>query len=719
MGSDLGVADAAVPYADLREDLGIDSRDAAAAETDSRDAMAAETDSRDAMAAETDSRDAIAAETDSRDAMAPEDAGKDAGGEAEAQPRVPTLALLAGALGGEGAADGIGPDARFRRPTGIASDGAGNLFVTDTGNCTIRKVVIATAAVSTIAGSPRSSGDEDGTADARFYAPGAITWDGAGKLYVLDNCIIRQIVVATGAVTTLAGSPEVCGSVDGTGAEARFSGGGGLVTDGAGNLFVTDNHTVRKVVLATAQVTTLAGAAGDSGTADGIGKDARFKRPTAMAVDGTGNLFVADQDNYAIRKVIIATGEVTTLAGVPGKPGRADGARDAAHFDSPSGVIYDGAGNLFVTDLSNRLVRKVVVATGEVTTLAVGLAYPTSVAYDGTGNLFVTDGNYTLSKVVIASGEVTTFAGLSQYQGAAAGSGDTNFVSLAHITGDGAGSLFIADSGGHAIRKLTLATGNVTTLANRNRVFWAPQGVAYDGAGNLVVSNGDIIVKIAIAAEEGTLLAGSSDASGTQDGTGPDARFFAPNGLAADGAGNIFVADSLACTIRQVVIATGLVTTLAGSPETCGSADGLRTTARFGYPKAVAYDGAGNLFVADMANSTLRKVVIATGEVSTIAGSPGVSAIVDGIGPDVRFGGPMDLACDGKGNLFVIDGGVIRKMVIGTKAVSTVVGRLGQQAVVLGPLPASLNSPAGIAVGPADELFITDAAESAVLVAKF
>jgi hypothetical protein len=706
MGPDLGVPDTAAPYADLREDLGTDSRDAAGAETDRRDAAALDTDRLDAAAAETDRRDATPAE----------DAGTDAGSEAEAQPRVPTLALLAGALGGSGAADGIGTDARFRRPGGIASDGAGNLFVTD--NHTIRKVVIATAAVRTIAGSPSDSGYADGTTDARFYAPGAIAGDGAGNLFVQDDCMIRQIVIATGMVTTLAGSSGACVSVDGTGTEARFSGGGGLVTDGAGNLFVTDNHTIRKVVIATAQVTTLAGSAGSSGTADGIGKDARFKRPTAMAVDGTGNLFVADQDNYSIRKVIIATGEVTTLAGASGKPGRVDGARDAARFDSPSGLTYDGAGNLFVTDLSNRLIRKVVVATGEVTTLAVGLAYPTGVAYGGTGNLFVVDDDYTIRRVVIASGEVTTFAGLSPHQGATAGTGDINFGSLAHVTSDGAGSLFIADPGAHAIRKLTIATANVTTLANRNGVYRGPQGVAYDGVGNLLVSDITVIVKIGIAAEAGTILAGSPD-EGSQDGTGAAARFFDPSGVAADGAGNLFVADSLACTIRKVVIATGEVTTLAGAPEACSSADGPGKTARFRYPAAVAYDGAGNLFVADTANSTLRKIVVATGEVSTIAGSPGVPAIVDGIGPDARLGGPADVAYDGKGNLFMIDGGIIRKMAIGTRAVTSVVGRLDQRAVVLGPLPASLNSPAGIAVGPAGELFITDAAESAVLVVRF
>jgi sugar lactone lactonase YvrE len=408
------------------------------------------------------------------------------------------------------------------------------------------------------------------------------------------------------------------------------------------------------------------------------------------------------------------------VAGSPGQPGNLNGIRGAARFDSPSGLAYDGAGNLFVTDLSNRQIRKVVVATGQVTTVASGLTYPTAVAYDGAGNLFVTDRDYAIRKVVIATGEVTTFAGLAPQEGATAGTGGSSFVSPGDITSDGAGNLFIADFDGQAIRKLAIATGNVTTLANPSRAYDRPGNLAYDGVGNLLVSDLAVILKVSTTTGEGTLVAGSSSGGNSvEDGIGAAARFFIPEGVASDGAGNAFVADSYGRTLRKVVIATGQVTTLAGSPKTAGSADGKGSAAQFGQPMGVVYDGVDSLFVADMGNCTIRKVVIATGEVSTFAGSSGVSGNVDAVGPDARFTWPTDVAVDGKGNLFVLDQATIRKIVIATKAVSTVVGRPGQQGVVLGPLPAGLNSPGGIAVGPSGELFITDSVEPAVLVARF
>jgi sugar lactone lactonase YvrE len=717
-GADLGVPDVAVP-GDAAEALGPDGRDARVADEvgpDVRPDVPADV--------RTDVQSDVPADVR---ADTPPDVRADVQTEAGPPPTGPRLELLVGTLGGAGTADGVGVNARFHRPTGIASDGAGNLFVGDTDSYTVRKIAMATAAVTTIAGSPMSVGYAygygDGTAAARFDAPGAVAADGAGNLFVRDGCVLRKIVLATGVVTTLASSSEseICGVRDGAGAEVMFTAGGGLVSDGKGNLFSTDGDTVRKLVIATATVTTLAGSSEESGSADGVGEAARFKRPTGMALDGAGNLFVADADNYTIRKVVLATGEVTTVAGSPGQPGKLNGIRGAARFDSPSGLAYDGAGNLFVTDLSNRLIRKLVVATGEVSTVATGLTYPTAVVYDGSGNLFVTDGEYTIRKVVIATGEVTTFAGLPPQQGATAGTGGQSFVLPAGIASDGAGHLFVVDTDGQAVRKVAVATGNVTTLADPTRAYPRPRGVAYAGAGTLLVSDLDlgVIVKVPIATEAGSLVAGGSKGEGIQDGTGAAARFSFPEGVTSDGAGNAFVADFYGQTIRKVVIATGEVTTLAGSSKAYGSADGKGQDARFSQPLALVYDGVDSLFVADTANATIRKVVIATGEVSTLAGSPQVYASVDGVGADARFMAPIDVAVDGKGNLFVLDDATVRKIVIATKTVSTVVGRPGQRGVILGPLPAGLNAPGGIAMGPSGELFITDSVEPAVLVARF
>ena len=187
--------------------------------------------------------------------------------------------------------------------------------------------------------------------------------------------------------------------------------------------------------------------------------------------------------------------------------------------------------------------------------------------------------------------------------------------------------------------------------------------------------------------------------------------------MASDGVGNIFVADSNNHTIRKVVIATGVVTTLAGTAGAPGSTDGTGAAARFDAPDGLATDGAGDLFVSEFPNETIRKVVLATGVVTTIAGSAGVSGSTDGTGLAARFKSPGELASDRAGNLFVADGNTIRKLVVATGVVTTPVGLAGEGfMVVLGPLPARLNHPSSLVVGPTGALFITD--ENAVLVVQ-
>jgi hypothetical protein len=276
------------------------------------------------------------------------------------------IATLAGNSGKCKTADGTGTSAYFTSPRGITTDGT-NLYVAD--NLTIRKVVIATGVVTTLAGSATFSGvgSADGTGPAaKFNGLSGITTDGT-NLYVADNgnFNIRKVVIATGVVTTLAGSAGVSGSTDGTGTAAKFNqnyGLNGLTTDGT-NLYVVDggNHTIRKVVIATGVVTTIAGSAGVTGTTDGTGTAARFNNPSAVTMDGT-NLYVTDAGNQIIRQMVIATGAVTTIAGVPWTPstygGNGDGTGTAARFHGPFGVTTDGK-SLFVVDSSNNTIRKI------------------------------------------------------------------------------------------------------------------------------------------------------------------------------------------------------------------------------------------------------------------------------------------------------------------------------------------------------------------------
>ncbi|MHB8418028.1 MAG: NHL repeat-containing protein, partial [Myxococcales bacterium] len=558
--------------------------------------------------------------------------------------------MLAGQPGGPGNVDGTGAAAHFHGPGGLAFDGAGNLYVVDELNDTIRTVAVATGVVTTLAGSPGVAGSADGTgAAARFDQPSGIAFDGAGNLYVADyaNCAIRMVAVATGAVTTLAGSLGICGSADGIGAAARFDGPSGLALDGAGNLYVADslNNTIRKVVLPFGLVTTLAGSPGVRGSADGTGAAANFDGPSWLALDiptnggaPAGNLYVADQNNNTIRQVIVATGAVTTLAGSPGVFGSADGTGAAARFNSPDGLAFDGVGNLYVADSGNETIRKVAVATGTVTTLAGSPGVHGSA--DGTG----------------AAARFFYPTGLA--------------LDIPTNGGAPAGNLYVADSGNDAIRKVVVATGVVTTLAGSPPVFGSadgtgaaasfslPNGLALDGAGNLYVADwgNDTVRKVAVVTGAVTTLAGSPGVPGHADGTGAAASFGNPSGLAFDGVGNLYVADSGNETIREVAVATGAVTTLAGSPlDLGGSADGTGTAARFNDPTGLAFDGAGNLYVADQYNDTIRKVAVATGVVTTLAGSPGVAGSADGTGAAASFNSPDGLAFDGAGNLYVAD----------------------------------------------------------------
>jgi len=329
----------------------------------------------------------------------------------------PQVTTLAGARGVSGSTDGIGAAASFDGPDGITTDGT-NLFVADTANNNIRKIVIATGMVTTLAGTAGNSAyiAVDGTgAAARFGGPVGIAIDRT-NLYVTDfnTAAIRKIEIATGVVTTLAGTSLRLGSADGIGAAARFNKPAGIATDGT-NLFVADsgNHTVRKVVIATGEVTTLAGTAGSANVTDGTGTAAQFVQPFAMATDGT-NLYVSDFSANTLRKVVIATGVVTTLAGTAGSTGSADGTGAAARFDYPRGLVADGA-NLYVADYNNCTIRQLVIATGMVTTLAgaphrsgstdgttgaeARFSCPSGITSDGT-NLYVSDvGNRTIRTV--------------------------------------------------------------------------------------------------------------------------------------------------------------------------------------------------------------------------------------------------------------------------------------------------------------------------------
>jgi hypothetical protein len=315
--------------------------------------------------------------------------------------------------------------ANFSLTTGVATDSTGAVYVTNSHNAILK--ITHAGVVMTFAGKPDVRGSADGIGSAaRFVYPIGIATDSAANIYVADKVgnTIRKITPA-GAVTTIAGTAGVTGHADGIGGNASFSSPVGVATDRAGNVYVADygNNTIRKITPAGA-VTTVAGLAGESGELDGVGAAARFTTPYSIATDSAGNLFIAEISSHIIRK-ITPEGVVKTLAGKAGVTGHADGIGADATFSAPHGVATDQAGNVYVADYGNNTIRKVT-PTGVVTTIA-GLAgtgdsgefdgigaaatffEPMAVATDGAGNVFVLEAD-NIRKVTPA-GVVTTFAG--------------------------------------------------------------------------------------------------------------------------------------------------------------------------------------------------------------------------------------------------------------------------------------------------------------------
>jgi hypothetical protein len=618
------------------------------------------------------------------------------------------VTTLAGLAGVTGSADGTGSAARFNAPGDVTVDSGGNLYVAEYGNGTIRKVtpVGTNWVVTTLAGLAGNPGSADGTNSvARFYGPISVAVDSATNLYVADfrNDTIRKVtpVGTNWVVTTIAGLAGNVGSQGGVGSAARFNLPAGVAVDSATNVYVADygNDTIRKVTQVLTgfwSVTTLVGLAGSSGTNNGTGSAARFNGPAGVAVDSATNLYVGDWSNYTIRKVtpVGANWVVTTLAGLGGTSGSVDGTNSAARFYLPNGVAVDSATNIYVPDCGNSTIREVapVGANWVVTTLA-GLAMgsvgsadgtgsaarfnsPEGVAVDSAANLYVADQNNDTIRQVTPAGVVTTLAGQAGVSGSLNGTGsNARFNGPWGVAVGTDGSVYVGDGNNNTIRQVTPVGTNwvVTTIAGEAGIAGYangspgqlndPLGVAVDSAGNVYVgdSSSQTIRKVTLV--EGnwvvTTIAGAAYKSGSADGTGSVARFYNPAGVAVDSAGNLYVADSYNYTIRKVTLVEGnwVVTTLAGLAGKAGSADGTNSTARFYYPWSVAVDTNSNVFVTDSGNETIRKVtpVGTNWVVTTIAGVTNEGDGEDGTGSAAQFWYPDGVAVDTNGNVYVTD----------------------------------------------------------------
>jgi len=579
-----------------------------------------------------------------------------------------TVSLVAGkfdfAKGGY--ADGTGANALFNYQHGIVTDASGNIFVCDYSNARIRKVT-PTGVVSTFAGGS-TSGETDGVGtSASFTNIISITKDASDNLYVAENSTdIRKITPAGVVSTFFKGLPDMSGfgnitlspsgdfyissrqaqeifklsktgvlsifagsgtkgAADGLGIAATFSFPTGITTDAAGNVYVSDQgaNIIRKIT-SSGMVTTIAGS-GTAGVTNGIGNKASFNTPSGLVIDAIGNIYVADQGNNAIRK-ITPTGVVSTVLSGVALP--VDGGSNVATFSQPAGLVSDVNNNIYVADAGNNLIRKIS-AAGTVTTFA-GTAgkkgsadggsgtatfnTPTGVCFDASGNLFVADyGNNELRKVT-STGSVTSMALFVAANGASGPLNNPTGVAI-----DANGSIFYTNTYWGTICKI--ANNLNSTFSDGDpggfygKFFVQPYGITVDKSGNVYVADTENsrICKItptgSTTTVAGAYSSGNFPISGSNNGTGISASFNHPKGIAVDGAGNIYVADTGNNLIRKITPG-GVVTTLAGL-LTAGSADGNATVASFNAPAGITINAAGTaLYVSDTGNGLIRKITL-------------------------------------------------------------------------------------------------------------
>ncbi len=628
----------------------------------------------------------------------------------------------------------LGTSASVAPTSGVAVDHAGNVYFTSRFLHAVFKLDPSGVMTRVAgAGTPGYSGDGGQAVAAQLNVPLGVAADSSGNVYVADagNNRIRQIS-ADGRISTFAGNGAQGYSGDGKAAtSASLSGPYGLAVDAGGALYIADygNNCIRKVsaggTISTVAGTGAQGSAGDNGPAT----SAQLNLPLGVAVDSSGNLYIADSNNSLIRKVD-TTGTISTFASYPWPMGVAvdgpgnvyliannsvyklnasgagyrevgtgiggyagdGGPASIAQLDNPLGLAADASGTLYIADQDSGRLRKVL--AGIITTVEGGgtgdggpgffgqLNRPGTVARDSQGNVYINDSaNYRIRRIA-PNGTISTVAGtgVSGYSGdgKAATAAQLNLSAASGLALDSSGNLYIADSGNGRVRKVD-SSGTITTVA---------------GGGIFYPVNGLLATK---------------------------AYFYSTSGLAFDASGNLFISDSAVSRIYELGATTGLISRVAGTGVNGESGDGQPATgAALWVPTSLAVDAKGDLFIDEWWTSRIRKIDGATGIITTVAGTGVMDYSGDG-GPasSAALWHPQGVAVDASGNLYIADmeNGLIRAVSAATGIITAIAGIPGCQGDSGDGGPATsacMRFPYGVFADPSGAIYVADAYNNAV-----
>lgn len=611
---------------------------------------------------------------------------------------------------------------------------------------------LADGEITTIAGGVLYTGDGGSAENARLNLPGGLAVDALGNLLVVDSLDSRvRRVDAAGVITSIAGNGEAGFSGDGGPAiGATLDSPEGIALDQEGNVFIADvfNHRIRRVDARTGAISTIAGNGSRGFSGDrGPATAASLNRPGGVAVDLAGNVFIADSFNDRVRRVDAVTGIITTIAG-NGRFGFSGdgGPATSAALRTPFEVIFDKNQNLLIADVDNARVRSVDATTGTITTIAGngnfrfsgdgGVAtsagvVPYRLALDHLGNLLIADiDNARIRRVDTRTRIISTVAGNGNFGFNGDGGPATSArISSPHaVTADGGGNIYFADTDNNRIRMVD-SSGIITTVVGTtisngdngpaiNADLAGPFGLTVDRNNNLLIAGAfdHRIRRVdALTGLISTVAGNGVSGFGGDGGMATSARLNFPRHIAFDSTGNLYIADQFNFRVRRVDT-NGRIATVAGTGNFGFNDDDIpATSAELTDISAVALDAAGNLLIVDTSSNLLRRVDAATGRISTLAGDGSASFSGDG-GPSQNatldfflFGG---VAVDSTGNIFIADSGNnrIRRIDGQTGIITTVAGNgLEKFGGDGGPaINASLGSPRGVFVDGNNNLLIVD-----------